>query len=1075
MPGRSSPGRSSGRTPTSAKHAPPRLRGVLPRARLLARLRDEPAPLTWICGSPGIGKTTLMASHVQGLGAPAFWYRVDAGDADPVQFFGDLVLALGPTGMRRARWPRMPAEAGLDPLPFARTFFRHCAQVLPRHSVLVLDDFHEADAALEPLLRVAVEELAGHVNLFVLSLARPSPVLARPLANGAIHVLGADELQLTRAESDALVAAHLACDDAHKARLFELSGGWVAGLALLIGGWRGTAIDPGLGSVWPGHGAGTFQHIFDYFANQLLARCTEAEQHALMLCAWLPAATVPAVQAACEGGAAAQPVLDRLLRHHLFVSKTPGAEPVYRFHTLLRSFLLARADAALPAGVRNPALARAAARLAADGRTDDAIDTYLLAHDAEAALPLIVARAPPLAAAGRWQRLRAWVDALPAGTVERLPWLAYWIGSAEVFSRPVVARQHLEAAYRGFVAGDDRVGCILAAGACTRSALLGPDWRLLDPWIDALDAALARGPTTAVPDEVLLTGASRLVYVMLARQPLHARLPHWVACTRQRLGADTDTDAHADPDPAARVVAGFSLLFHDSWTGDTTAAEQVVRVIEPLALQLPGAVVARVYWGWAVANHVLLGGDAVQARQRLDDAIALARDHGLAIAAVLRRHRVALLLATGQVDKAAAELDGLALEPLVEPYLELRAWLALLRGDPRGAIGHAHEALRVALQRGRRFYVAIAGLLGATASALAGELDAAAQQLAAARGSAQRMPGAVFAMQADLIESFIALRQGGEHRCDSMLRRALASGRQQRLRNGWGLVPALLVPLFDRALRQGIETGYVCERIRLQQLPPPGPDTEHWPWPVRVRSFGRFEVSVNGSTLKLNGKAQRKPLELLKVLVAGGDRPQPVDRLVALLWPEPAEGRRNALDVTLHRLRRLLGHDDALELSERQLRLNPSWVQVDAWLLPRLLDPLLRAVPPAPPHELERVAERAFALYGGPFLPADADEPWQMPARQQLQGRLLDLVRRLGEAHQARADWAAGERLYQRAIEAEPLAEFCHRERMRCLQAQGRRAEALQAYRQCRALLGDALGVAPDAQTESLHQQLQQG
>jgi hypothetical protein len=115
-----------------------------------------------------------------------------------------------------------------------------------------------------------------------------------------------------------------------------------------------------------------------------------------------------------------------------------------------------------------------------------------------------------------------------------------------------------------------------------------------------------------------------------------------------------------------------------------------------------------------------------------------------------------------------------------------------------------------------------------------------------------------------------------------------------------------------------------------------------------------FEVRTDDEALHFEGKAQRKPMELAKVLVALGGRDIPVDKLIDILWPEPSEGDgHKAFDITVHRLRKLLGSDNAVQVADRRATLNPQMVWVDAWALERTLAPLIGAVnAPEPDIEL---------------------------------------------------------------------------------------------------------------------------
>ena len=72
---------------------------------------------------------------------------------------------------------------------------------------------------------------------------------------------------------------------------------------------------------------------------------------------------------------------------------------------------------------------------------------------------------------------------------------------------------------------------------------------------------------------------------------------------------------------------------------------------------------------------------------------------------------------------------------------------------------------------------------------------------------------------------------------------------------------------------------------------------------------------------------------------AGATYPQ--NKLIDLLWPEPSAGDgQKAFDITVHRLRRLLGCDEAVQVTARSVSFNSQLVWVDAWALERRLAPL---------------------------------------------------------------------------------------------------------------------------------------
>ena len=902
--------------PALGKFTRPRPVGVLPRTRLFRALdAARKRPAIWVAAPPGAGKTTLASTYVAQRRARTIWYRIHEDDADPASFFHYFGLAVEAQARVGTALPRFTAEYLLNPRVFARRYFEQAYQRLKAPCILVLDNYEELahDAPLHAVIREGLDCLPTGMNLIVLSRREPPPAFAAARAKGAVALLDGEQLRLTAAECRGIADLRKArVEKTALQRLHERTQGWTAGLVLALEQGRSSGDEAGV----PADAAP--QVLFDYFAGDIFGHMAPRVQGLLLHAAFLPTMAAARV-VELTGAADADRLLGELARSNYFTLKLAqvhGAPPaVYQFHPLFREFLLRRAEDTLSP----PELARlrqkAAALLERDGETAEAVALLIAARDWNGAMATMFPHAQEMLRQGRGRILEAWLRALPSRVLPQSAWALYWLGRCRLGYEPAQARIDLEQAFAAFESNDDATGLFSAWASIVDSFVFERgDFAPLDRWIARLDRLLERhGRVAGAELEARVAGG--MFTALMYRQPQRADLPQWAERLRSIV--------LESPDARTRMILGNQLVhYYTAWLGDLAAARLLVEAVRPSANARAAGPLAHIAGCAMEAKYRWYVGAHEECLSIAKEGMETARRFGVRFSSLLETHGVYAYLTAGDVDAAerllaqtAASTSGGRLHRAQGCFLAFLC--AFHRKDGLHALASAREA--VALAEGAGVPLAQGVYRAGLALALfaQGRRREALSCLAQARRIARRIRSPSIEFSCTYTLTYFLLERGKHRHALPLLRRTLEVARQRGYMNRLFWTPEILSRLLGAALAHGIEVEHVRETIRRRGLLPT-PDAaqlQHWPFPVRIYTLGRFSVLLDGKPLEFSGKAQRKPLELLMALVAFGGREVSERQLTEALWPD-AEGdaAHQACAVALHRLRKLLGHDAAITL-----------------------------------------------------------------------------------------------------------------------------------------------------------------
>jgi LuxR family transcriptional regulator, maltose regulon positive regulatory protein len=1004
-----------------SKTTRPAPKGVAARARLFRRMDQlvRKHSVVWVSAPAGSGKTTLAASWLVARRRRSLWYQVDARDADPATFFyylRDAVVRLAPRCAERL--PLLTPEYALGLEAYARNFFEVVGARVPCGTILVVDDFQSAERApLEALLPSALGALAGGLGVVVLGRSAPPPSFARLVAEGAVGFLGAEELDLTPEETCALIRSRARKPLAVRAAadLQARTGGWMAGTVLLLE--TATRLPARRGAE-----TAPQQVLFDYFATEIFDRAPPETQRLLLAASLLADVSVPSAEA-LAGEPRAGDILRDLVARSYFTVRLDGEEPRYRFHPLFREFLLARARSTFPAEELSRLRRVAAEKLEVNGSWEDAARLLAEAGAWPELGAVVVRHGAELLRQGRTQTLEAWLRAIPATALEVSPWLLYWLGAAVLATDVAESRSRFEAAFRLFAPRGDACGSALAwCGVVDTYIYELGDLAPLDGWIAEGEALLERHPRFASPDT-----EARFTYSMFCalmfRPAGHPQLRSWEE--RARALALGSGDAFLRASLSAHLV-----WHHAYWSGDQPKAAAVAHRLRESVRSAGAGPFYQVTAQWAEAAHCHATAALGRCSAMVEEGLRLSERTGVRLFdSWLVMH--GCWSALSAEDFAAADDYLRRLWPVAGAmrrsdagcYHATLGWRALCGGDARAALQHHRTALEHFREADFQIGLAIGPLFLSESLIELGSFDEARSCLEEGHRVALQIGSKACQYLYWLFDALLCLRRGEPEPARRAVRQHLSIAKETGILNHVGWRPAVMSALYALALDAGIERELVRSQIRRRKLVPPAHacDVEGWPWRLRVRTLGGFELFREGEPVAFGPKPPRKPLELLQAIVALGGDGIPEEALVDRLWPD-AEGDagQHAIETTLHRLRRLIDAPGAVVQSGRRISLDPKSCFSDVGALQRRLAAAFdrRAIARLDAEAVRSEAERVLSLYRGPLLPR-ADSAWALEARERLRSQVARYLHGAAQQLDRVGDRAGADELMRRGLEAD--------------------------------------------------------
>ena len=222
---------------------------------------------------------------------------------------------------------------------FSHNFFVELFNNLQEKTSIVFDNYQELpeDLIFNELLIDAISILPDNMQVIIISRKEPSSKFSRLMANRKINLLGWQNLRFTSEEFFDVVSRWGFEDLSEKTQnhIYKKMDGWIAGLLFMLSGTK--KYNTSLQNI----GSGTFEEIFQYFAEETFDFQDIDLKHFLLQTSLLPDIT-PRLAEVLTGDTRAGKTLSCLYRNNLFIEKVAqqSDKEAYQYHPLFQEYLL---------------------------------------------------------------------------------------------------------------------------------------------------------------------------------------------------------------------------------------------------------------------------------------------------------------------------------------------------------------------------------------------------------------------------------------------------------------------------------------------------------------------------------------------------------------------------------------------------------------------------------------------------------------------------------------------------------------------------------------------------------------
>lgn len=1044
----------------------------IPRPRLLELLRGCMRQTLWLTGPSGSGKSVLARDYCVSSDQMVIWYRFDGSNGSLRSFLEQIAEEVCDCHSQSSEKFPVLSECSASG---SKALFTAIANLHGVPWILCLDDYHLLDEKSELhdiLADLAVNAKNLYLKVIVTSRMAPPAQWSPAIVNRQVEVFADFNFDLEELSRIAATYSEFAGVTGQRlGEWHQYTEGWPAGIILLLERLR-LGFDGGLSLKDVGRKATS-----DFFSNNILSTLPEGTRQILVRSSLLPFLPVGQTEAILDIPSS-KPVLDQLCHDRMFTflelrgSVPDGDEEasylVFRHQSLFREFLRQQADLYLSREERMSVALRGATVLAQSNEVAAAVDVYIEYAAWDEVAALILSSSLQLIQSGQISNLYETFSRLPAGFVDSDPNLLFWRGVCETSLGLPEARDHLSRAYSMYRDQDNVIGMAIAWRAVVDAIWLS--WEGLDElplWIAEYDVRAAQ-EYQALPEPFQVGLMMSRFGVLSFWSPEHPEL--------KQLEQGVAGHVHTPMPIQERALLFVKILYHFTYgTGDRSQTDFYLNVMRTLVQQSTANPLDRILLeNFEAAYQYCFVGSPDKCYEHVEEALKVGDESGISVwQSVSLTHGLYMALGQGDMSRAKRYLANfkqvIGLNNSMHVAFDelFSGWFAMLNGRYSSAMRHVDAGL---VMLDRKPVPMIRNLfLGGRAALLIQRRDwkEAWLVLSEIRRFARAARSNTLEIMVRLLQANCCLNRGRNWAARAFLQRARDIGLEQNILVCPWLAPDQLPGLIAFAIESDIDQAYFSRWVSLYALEVPTGYTarNRWPWRVRIRTLGTFEIRQDDQMLDSQRRAHKRLLEILGVLITAGPRGVSQSGLIGELWPDKSEEKgRSNLNTNLARLRAFLCESEAVISSEGRVYLNAEICWVDSW-------ELLGTAKDKGPLDVSQLTVLE-ELYRGAYAVPETDGGAEVMKSRSLANRYLRVARPLAEALRTEADFDRAIAVYRNMLEKLGPDEAIYCDLMACFAQMNRPKSVSATYRECEKVLADRYDSSPSSDTRSCYQKL---